>query len=265
MAEAYLHGFIPEEQQRLLDQADFLASKIYPRIDFTGCTNLLEIGSGVGAQTGILLALWPDLRITCVDYSEVQIAQARLNLAFAGDRVTFACQDACELALEEQYDAVFICWALEHVSDPVKVLKSVRKYLLPGAKLWATEVFNSSLYLCPDLPNQRKYFQAYNDHQISLGGNPDVGIQLGNLLQQAGYEAIQLYPYGFHLDQSRSVELREMIDFWKILMKSGAAGLLEAELVTAEEIEAMEADLNYTLRDENAVFFYQFIQAYATN
>jgi hypothetical protein len=56
-----------------------------------------------------------------------------------------------------------------------------------------------------------------------------------------------------------------MIDFWKILMKSGAAGLLEAELVTAEEIEAMEADLNYILSDKNAVFFYQFIQAYATN
>ncbi len=261
---SYLHGFIPEEQQRLLDQGDFLAPKIYPRIDFSGCRNLLEIGSGVGAQTKMLLQLWPDLKITCVDYSEVQLAEARKNLAFAGDRVTFICQDARDLKLDEQFDALFICWALEHIPEPLKVLRQTKSYLKPGSKLWFTEVFNSSYYVFPDLPNQRKYYNAYNQHQISFGGNPDIGAQLGNLLHQAGFHSIEIFHGGFHLDQSKPEELQKMIGFWKILLKSGAPGLLEAGMLSIEEVQAMEEDLNFIASDENAVFFYQFVQTFAT-
>jgi len=265
MAEAYLHGFIPEEQQRLLDQANYLSPKIYPRIDFSGCTNLLEIGSGVGAQTQELLRLWPELKITCVDYSEAQIAQAKKNLAFAGDRVSFYCQDAGDLKLDEQFDSVFFCWALEHMPEPERVLDSVKKHLTKGAKIWATEVFNSSFYLHPDLPNQRKYYEAYNQLQISMGGNPDVGAQLGNLLKKSGFHTIEIYHDGFHLDQSKPEELHKMLNFWTILLKSGAPGLLEAELISAKEIVEMERDLISVFEDENAVFFYQFVQAFAIN
>lgn len=62
--EKYLHGFNSEEQQRLMDQAGFLAPLIYPTVDFSACEHLLEIGSGVGAQTRVLLGLYPKLRIT---------------------------------------------------------------------------------------------------------------------------------------------------------------------------------------------------------
>jgi ubiquinone/menaquinone biosynthesis C-methylase UbiE len=264
MAEAYLHGFIPEEQQRLLDQANFLESKIYPRIDFTGCKNLLEIGSGVGAQTQMLLKLWPELRITCVDYSEAQIEQAKKNLAFAGDRVKFFCQDARKLDLGDQFDSVFICWALEHIPDPTKVLELTTQLLLPGAKIWITEVFNSSFYFAPELPNLKLYYERYNQLQRAHGGDPDVGAQLGNMLFKAGYKEIALFHGDFHLDQSKSEDLKKMLSFWKILMKSGSSGLLDAGLINEAEIQAMEEDLNIIATSEKAVFFYQFVQTFAT-
>lgn len=94
----------------------------------------------------MLLKIWPELRITCIDYSEVQMEQAKIHLKFTGDRVRFFRQDARELDLDDQYDAVFICWALEHIPDPVKVLELIVQFLLPGAKVWIMEVFNSSLY-----------------------------------------------------------------------------------------------------------------------
>ena len=77
----YVHGFDPEEQLRLKEQAEFLAPMVYKELDFSGCKQLLEVGSGVGAQTRIMLERFPDLQITCVDYSAVQLAQARINLA----------------------------------------------------------------------------------------------------------------------------------------------------------------------------------------
>jgi SAM-dependent methyltransferase len=262
---AYLHGFVPQEQQRLIDQAGILGSLIYPKVDFAGCTHLLEIGSGVGAQTAILLNLFPGLKITCVDYSEAQLAVSRQNLSQFGNRVTFVCQNVKELELKDRFDAVFICWALEHIPDPMQVLVRMKKFLLPGAKIWVTEVFNSSFYFKPDLPALTKYFHAYNKLQSSMGGDPDVGAKLGYLFHHAGYTGVELFSGGFQLDQRTPEQLEKMVDFWKELMKSGSKAMIEAGVISEKETQEMERDLNQLAKDENAVFFYQFVQAKATN
>lgn len=261
---AYLHGFIPEEQQRLMDQAGVLGSLIYPRIDFAGCKKLLEVGSGVGAQTETLLRLFPDLEITCVDYSQSQLDRAKQNLAFACDRVKFVCQDAKELVLDEKYDSVFICWALEHIPNSHLVLEAVKPYLFPNAKLWFTEVFNSSFYFNPPLAGLSKYYLAYNEFQRSLGGNPDIGANLGNLLMRAGYAQIELFHGGFHFDQRNAEDLRKITQYWKGLMKSAGSGMITAGLITEVDLLAMEKDLDLIAEDDNAVFFYHFVQISAT-
>lgn len=260
----YLHGYNTDEQQRLIDQAGFLAPLIYPSVDFTGRKKLLEIGSGVGAQTAVLLGLFPDLQITSVDFSEAQLAMAGENLKDFADRVTLVHQDAQELLLEEKFDSAFICWALEHIPDPLAAMKRLREHLLPGAKVHITEVFNSTFYYRPAAPALERYYKSYNQQQIDFGGNPDVGAQLGNLLAHAGFKEIVLSRSGFHLDQSQPDELRRFVEFWKILMKSGAPSLLDSGSISQTDIDAMESDLDQLVADENAVFFYQFVQAKAT-
>jgi hypothetical protein len=178
--------------------------------------------------------------------------------------VTFVHQNAEELTLGEKFDSAFICWALEHMTNPLQVLRQVKKHLVPNAKIHITEVFNSTFYCRPKSPSMDYYYQRYNEQQLSFGGNPDIGSQLGNLLFHAGFKDIQLLHNGFHLDQSNSSELKKFIEFWKILMKSGAPGLLEAGSVTQSDIDQMYFDLDRILTDENAVFFYQFVQAKAT-
>ena len=260
----YLHGFIPAEQQRLMDQAGVLGSLIYSRIDFDGCKKLLEIGSGVGAQTETLLRLYPNMKITCVDNSQSQIDRAKQNLAFAEDRVSFVCQDATKLKLEEKFDSLFVCWTLEHIPNAYDVLEAIKHYLLPGAKLWFTEVFNSSFYFNPPLSGLSKYYDAYNRFQKSIGGNPDIGANLGNLLLQAGYKEIELFHGGFHLDQRTPGDLKKITQYWKGLMKSAGLGMLDAGLISSHDILAMENDLDLLSEDENAVFFYHFVQISAT-
>ncbi|MBN7809590.1 methyltransferase [Algoriphagus sp. H41] len=260
----YLHGYDSQEQQRLIDQAGFLGPLIYPFVDYSGCKKLLEVGSGVGAQTAVLLGLFPELQITSVDYSEAQLAKARENLAAYSDRVRFVSQDAQELDLGEKFDSAFFCWALEHIPDPQVVMHRVKAHLVPGAKIHLTEVFNSTFYYEPELPALTHYYRVYNQQQRDFGGNPDVGAQLGNLLAHAGFREIELSRSGFHLDQSQPEELRRFVEFWKILMKSGAPGLIESGLLRPDEVKAMETDLDRLLEDENAVFFYQFVQAKAT-
>jgi hypothetical protein len=87
----YLHGFSGTEQQRLMTQARLLESSIFGQIDYSGARRLLEVGSGVGAQTEILLRRFPELHVTGVDLSETQLATARENLArtpWCSDRYT---------------------------------------------------------------------------------------------------------------------------------------------------------------------------------
>jgi len=210
------------------------------------------------------LRLFPELEITCVDYSQSQLDRAKQNLAFAGDRVSFVCQDARHLDLDDHFDSVFICWALEHIPDAYSVLKEIKSYLLPNSKLWFTEVFNSSFYFNPPLQALTRYYKHYNDLQVSLGGDPDIGANLGNLLMRAGYKQVELFQGGFHLDQRNPEYLREIMQYWKGLMKSAGQGMIGAGLVVDGDILAMEKDLDSISEDENAVFFYHFVQISAT-
>ena len=77
---AYLHGFSSVEQARLMKQARLLENTIFSHIDYTGARRLLEVGSGVGAQTEILLRRFPDVHVSCVDLSELQLPVSYTHL-----------------------------------------------------------------------------------------------------------------------------------------------------------------------------------------
>lgn len=260
----YVHGFDPEEQLRLKVQAEFLAPMVYKDVDFGECKKLLEVGSGVGAQTRILLEKFPNIQITCVDSSPVQLAQARINLSSFEERIRFVEQDACTLQLEERFDAAFVCWTLEHVASPLHLLVRLREHLLPGAQIYVTEVFNSSLYVSPGFSHLQHYVRVMSDFQRKIGGNPDVGIELGNLLIAAGFSTCSTRFDGFYLD-ARSGQKRKLVaEYWKELLKSAAHALVSKGACTPNEVEKMIGDLEKLGNDENAIFFYQFVQAKVT-
>src|SRR5882724_10063285 len=77
----YIHTFTKDEQDRLVRQAELLEPHLHQYIDLSGCSRLLEIGCGVGAQLRLLFRRYPDLHMTGVDISENQILRARLLLA----------------------------------------------------------------------------------------------------------------------------------------------------------------------------------------
>lgn len=102
---------------------------------------MLEVGSGVGAQTEILLRHFPEIHITGVEINDDQIAEARRYLAtvpWATDRYTITKGDATRLEFPaESFDGAFLCWILEHISSPARVLSEVRRVLAPGAPIYA--------------------------------------------------------------------------------------------------------------------------------
>ena len=263
----YVHGFTREEQDRLHRQARFLEHRIHDRMPFWKCRRLLEVGCGVGAQTEILLRHFPDLHVTGVDLSETNLARARENLeraAWTQGRFELAREDATRLSFDAaSFDAAFLCWILEHVGDPLRVLSEVRRVLDTGAWIVITEVQNASFFVDPYSPHTMAYWMAFNDHQLELGGDPFVGAKLGNLLLAAGYRDITTKVRNIHLDNRTPGERAEFLAFWTELLLSGAPSMQQAGLVTEETVEGMKDELGRVAHDPNAVFFYSFVQARA--
>lgn len=263
----YLHGFSATEQARLVKQARLAESTVFHDIDFSGAQRVLEVGSGVGAQTEILLRRFPELHVSCVDLNQAQLDTARTSLGrmpWLDGRYTLRQADATDLPFEPRsFDAGFLCWVLEHVPSPARVLSEVRRVLAPGAPVYITEVMNSSFLLDPYSPNVWRYWMAFNDFQIDSGGDPFVGAKLGNLLLAGGFRDVQTQVKVFHLDNREPARRKTMIAFWEELLLSAADQLLDAGKVTPEIVEGVRREMQQVQNDPHAVFFYAFIQARA--
>lgn len=266
-ARGYLHGFTPEERDRLYRQARFVEYAVHDRLPFRRARKLIEIGCGVGAQTEILLRHFPDLHVTGIDQSEPNLAHAREHLggmSWADGRYEFRHGDAQALDFEaETFDAAYLCWILEHVGDPLMVLSEARRVLRTGSPVVVTEVQNATFFLNPYSPNTLSYWMAFNDYQLEIGGDPFVGAKLGNLLLACGYRDIVTEVKTTHLDSRTPGERAAFIAFWSELLLSGAEGLQSAGRVSAEVVEGMKSELAEAAHDPNAVFFYSFVQARA--
>lgn len=263
----YLHGYSEVERERLHFQARFLEPMVHDRLPYRRRKKLLEVGAGVGAQTEILLRHFPELHVTGIELNDDQIAEARRFLEavpWAGQRWEIVKGDATQLEFPaETFDSAFLCWVLEHVGDPARVLSEVRRVLIPGSPIVCNEVLNATFFIDPYSPDTLRYWTAFNEQQIDSGGDPFIGAKLGNLLMSVGLRDVQTEVKTFHLDNRAPAERAEFLAYWTDLLLSGAPQLLAANRVTTEVVEGMRKELARVARDPNSVFFYSFIQARA--
>jgi ubiquinone/menaquinone biosynthesis C-methylase UbiE len=256
LADGYIHGFTKEEQDRLYKQARVHEEIIFSKIDFSSCKDLLEVGSGVGAQA----------KIECVDASSTQVARAKeaLKDAVASGKVNIQEGDALHLPFtENRFDGAFVCWLLEHVQNPVAILQEIQRVLRSGGIIYCNEVFNASFYLHPYSPATLKFWMEFNDQQWSLKGDPFVGGKLANYLIKAGYQNITTHVLTHQYDNRMPKKRASFIDYWTNLLLSGATSLIQAGRVTDEIVKNMTSELQALKSDPDAVIFYSWILARA--
>ena len=94
--------------------------------------SLLELGSFKGDFTQRFLAHFDD--VTCVEASNVAIEEAKLKL---GDKVKFVNSLFERATLPRRYDNIVLTHVLEHIDDPVQVLKRINdEWLAEGGRLF---------------------------------------------------------------------------------------------------------------------------------
>jgi hypothetical protein len=172
--------------------------------------------------------------------------------------------DARRLELEARtFDGAFLCWVLEHLAEPERVLAEVRRVLQPGAPIVCTEVLNATLFVHPPSPHLAAYWAAYNAHQAALDGDPYVGAKLGNLLSTAGFGEIATQALPYFLDRRQPGARADMCAYFEDLLLSAAPGLVESGRVTPAIVEAMRQELVAAGSAEDGVFFYVIVRAFA--
>lgn len=264
----YLHGYNQEEQSRLKRQAEFAEHTVYRNIDLSEVSNLLEVGCGVGAQSSIILRRFPQLQLTGIDLNKKQLEEAKTylgTLPHAKGRYTIQEMNAENMSFKaHSFDGAFLCWILEHVKDPARILNEVRRVVRPGGIVYITEVMNSSFFLDPYSPNMWKYWMAFNDYQIEGAGDPFIGAKLGNLLISVGFHRVQTEVITWHLDNRHTEKRRQIIAYWSELLQSASQQLVDSQYITQEIADAAFRELAEVERNPNAVFMYSFMQAKAT-
>ncbi len=264
VADGYIHGFTQDEQDRLFKQARVHEEIIFSQVDFSNAQNIVEIGSGVGAQTLILNERYPEAHIDCLDFSNEQIARARqaLKPLLQAGKVTIQQGDALHLPFEDDtYDGAYISWLLEHVQDPIGILEEARRVLKAGGVIYVNEVFNSTFYVHPYSPATLKYWFEFNDYQWSLKGDPFVGGKLANYMIKAGYQNITTKVLTHQYDNRTPKKRSQFIDYWTGLLTSGAEGLIQAGRVDQDLVNEMTRELQALKKDPDSVIFFAWILA----
>jgi hypothetical protein len=261
----YIHGYTGEEQDRLFRQSDFLESYIYNKIDFSNCNHIIEIGCGVGAQIQILLNRYPHLKITGVDISEAQISRAGqfLKSDIEAGLVSLYISDGESLPFPNQsFDGALICFVLEHIKNPLLLLKEVKRIMQLGTNLYCTEAFNAGLYIYPTCIAFQIYYEIFNRYQEQLNGDPNVGVKLSNLALQSGFSETTLDYIPLYLD-GRTKNMSERIDFIDFVTEvllSAAPALIALEKITPSLPDAMILSLQEIKNNQDSIFVWPLQQ-----
>jgi ubiquinone/menaquinone biosynthesis C-methylase UbiE len=205
MTHDYVHGYSDREGVRLFDQASTLTELLHGDTRYPAGSSVLEAGCGVGAQTVSLARNSPEARFTSVDLSAESLEQARTRARDAGlHNVSFQRADIFDLPFPEgSFDHVFVCFVLEHLSDPGRALARLRSRLKPGGSMTVIEGDHGSTFFHPDGASARRAIQSLVEVQARAGGDALIGRKLFPLLTEAGLSAVTVSPRTVYVDGRR--------------------------------------------------------------
>ncbi len=262
----YVHGYSQTEAGRLYDQANAVEKFLHHDSVWPEGSRILEAGCGVGAQTRVIAPKNPTSAFTSVDISPESVSKAeQLMRSLNVDNVNFMQGDIFDLPFENEcFDHVFVCFVLEHLHDPVRALKELKRVLKPQGTIMAIEGDHGSTYFHPDSDAARKAINCQTLLQKNSGGDANIGRKLYPLLDDAGFDQIRVSPRQIYVDDS----IPELVEgFTKNTFTAMIEGIAEDavsnQLITYDEMQKGIDDLLKTAQG-GGTFCYTFFKGIAS-
>ena len=187
----YLHGTKPAEQGRLSLLNDLLNDAALRMMELCGGERILDVGCGL-AQLTRAMARASGTTVVGIERSSEQLSEAK-KLA-AQDREEYLIDlrqgNATALPLRQQewgtFDIVHTRFLLEHVQDPLAVVRMMVEAVRPGGKLILQDDDHDVFRIFPEPAGFYDLWGAYMKTYDKVGNDPKVGRRLVQLLQESG-------------------------------------------------------------------------------
>jgi ubiquinone/menaquinone biosynthesis C-methylase UbiE len=184
----YLHGHHESVlRSHRWRTADNSAAYLLPRL--RSGQSLLDVGCGPGTITADLAELVHPGRVTALEQSADVLDLAREELARRGvTNVDLVVGDVHALELADAtFDVVHAHQVLQHVADPVRALRELRRVTRPGGVVAVRDSDYGGFVWAPHIPELDEWRALYKRLARAAGGEPDAGRYLLALAHEAGF------------------------------------------------------------------------------
>lgn len=153
---------------------------------------VLDVGSGPGTITFDIAARVAPGPVVGIDASADIVAHAARSAGDRGvDNVTFAVGDAYALDFPDAtFDLVHAHQVLQHMGDPVAVLRELRRVTKPGGHVVARDVDWGGTMWAPALPGLGEWMRVNQAVQRGNRGEPFAGRLLRSWALEAGFAEV---------------------------------------------------------------------------
>lgn len=261
----YIHGYSEKELKRLQDQANTLDELLHYDSIFPENSKILEAGCGVGSQTKIIAPKNPSCHFTSIDISETSLEKVKTMIqALNIENVMLQIGDIFDLHFEaESFDHIFVCFVLEHLSNPVQALLNLKKVLQKGGTITVIEGDHGSAYFYPRSDAAQKAINCQVQLQALHGGNALIGREIYPLLYKAGFSDCLVSPRMVYVDSSKPFLVEGFIkNTFTAMIEGVEKDALNNSLIDKYEWDQGIKDLRRTA-EKDGVFCYTFFKGKA--
>jgi SAM-dependent methyltransferase len=209
------YGRVFREGQAAINRASFLQElgqswlpaipDIHARLSNGAQARVADIGCGAGWSSIGVAQAYPSARVDGFDLDEPSIELARANAAGAGlnGRLKFHARDAAEVADDTQYDLVLALECIHDMSDPVRVLRTIRRLAgEDGSVIIADERVGDTFTASGNDVEWMMYgWSVLHCLPVGMAEQPSVGTgtvmrtnTLKNYAVEAGFSKVEVLP-----------------------------------------------------------------------
>ena len=190
--ERYSHGYGAAAEVMAQRTASSHAAFLLPHLN--PGMSLLDCGCGPGTTTVSLAEILAPGEVVGVDFGESQIELAR---ALAAERqasnVRFEVANIYELPFpDDTFDAALAHTVLQHVGDPIKALKEMRRVLKLGGVVGIREEDHGSVLNAPQMPLVEEAYDLYFKYWQHNGGDPYLMRRYREILRKAEFTNVEI-------------------------------------------------------------------------
>ena len=199
----------------------------------------LDLGCGGGEVTFDLARLVePDGSVIGIDMDETKLALARQAIVGQGvTNVEFRAGNVAGWNEPGSYDLVYCRFLLQHLADPVDLLRRMWAAVRPGGAIAVEDADFDGLFCDPENSGFEFWRSMYPRVCALNGGDPAIGRKLYRFFAEAGIGEPEL-----RLRQEAGTQ-QDLKDLAISTVEASADAITSAGLATAEQVAAALADL----------------------